>query len=52
MDFDKYQSKVYNNLWLEEEKLVIKMPVSADRVDTDLKIEEFDLTRYTYLLHY
>jgi len=52
MDFDKYEGVVYNNLWLDEEKIVVKMPVMEQPSCIDLKIEGFDLQRYTYLLHY
>lgn len=55
IDFDKYEKIIYNNLYLDEFKIVIKMPcVSAKKkVDQNIiKIEKFDLGKYDYLLSY
>ena len=55
VDFDKKKKTFYNNLYLEEEKLVIKMPlINSEKLDEkvkrEVKVEKFDLTKYTYLL--
>jgi hypothetical protein len=55
MDFDKDRKIFYNNLYLDEFKIVIKMPCVCPVKDIDqnlIKIEKFDLVKYTYLLSY
>jgi len=54
LDWDKYSKKFYNNIYLEEFKLVIKMPLihMEDNKEEDIKIKKFDLSKYTYLLSY
>ena len=47
----------YDNIWLDEQKIVIKMPLTGKSYsekypDLDFKIEEFNLANYTYLLAY
>ena len=55
LDFDKDSKIFYNNIYLEDLKFVIKMPLAVLRKDQnirELKIEKFDLCKYTYLLAY
>jgi hypothetical protein len=55
LDFDKNTKIFYNNIYLEELKIVIKMPLASLQKDPnsrDIKIEKFDLCKYTYLLAY
>ncbi|MEJ2294206.1 MAG: hypothetical protein P8Y23_05500 [Candidatus Lokiarchaeota archaeon] len=53
IDWDKYKNRFYNNLYLEDFKFVVKMPlIQNERVDLDIKIKKFDLTEYTYLVSY
>ncbi len=53
IDWDKYKNRFYNNLYLEDFKFVIKMPlIQNEELDLDIKIKKFDLTEYTYLLSY
>ena len=55
LDFDKNSKIFYNNIYLEDLKIVIKMPLASLRKDQnsrDIKIEKFDLCKYTYLLAY
>ena len=53
IDWDKYKNRFYNNLYLEDFKIVIKMPLILEKkLDMDIKIKKFDLTKYTYLLSY
>jgi len=53
LDWDKYKNQFYNNLYLDEYKLVIKMPLLSEKKNKgQLKIKKFNLTRYTYLVSY
>lgn len=53
IDWDKYKNRFYNNLYLEDCKFVIKMPlISNELFNLDIKIKKFDLTEYTYLISY
>ena len=53
LDFDKNKHVFYNNLYIDEYKLVVKTPINKrEKHEFNTKIEEFDLTKYTYLTHY
>ncbi|MFX0011537.1 MAG: hypothetical protein ACFE9R_14585 [Candidatus Hermodarchaeota archaeon] len=54
LDWCKYKNTFYNNLYLEEYDLVIKMPLIPKTDDSrdKFKLKKFDLTKYTYLLSY
>lgn len=53
LDWDKYENCFYNNLYLEEYKIVIKIPLIIDKpITDDLKIKKFNLAKYTYLVSY
>ena len=56
MDFDKDNNIFYNNIYLDEYKIVVKMPLSkkksSQEVKEDITIEKFDITKYVYLLAY
>ena len=53
IDWDKYKNRFYNNLYLEDCKFVVKMPlIQNEQVDLEIKIKKFDLTEYTYLISY
>lgn len=52
LDFDKDEIIFYNNLYIDEFKLVVKIPLSSPKSEIsreNIKIEKFDLARYTYL---
>ncbi len=51
IDFDSKVSIVYDNLYLNDEKIVIKIPLNK-KVKKKVKIDVFDLTKYTYLVSY
>jgi hypothetical protein len=53
IDWDKCRNMFYNNIYLENCKVVIKMPL-IPRKDSegDIKIKKFDLGKYTYLCSY
>ena len=53
IDWDKFENLFYNNLYLENYKIVIKIPlISQKGSENDIKIKKFDLTKYTYLVSY
>jgi hypothetical protein len=54
IDWNKFKNCFYNNLYLEDYKIVVKMPlIPQDESEKDIvKIKRFDLTRYTYLVSY
>lgn len=53
IDFDKYENIFYNNLYLDDDRIVIKMPlISKKSFQEDVKVEKFDLAKYTFLLTY
>ena len=47
------KEQVYNNLYLEDYKLVIKIPlIGKDRDESDIEAENFDLASYTIFIPY
>jgi len=55
IDFEKKQKVFYNNLYLNEEKIVIKIPLHLSNNNDNgngIKLDKFDLTKYTYLMSY
>ncbi len=53
IDFDKIEKVLYNNLYMKDLKLVVKIPLNPkDDPIKKIKIEKFDLTKYCYLLAY
>jgi hypothetical protein len=53
IDWDKFKNKFYNNIYLENYKIVIKMPLIPRKdSEEDIKIKKFDLEKYTYLCSY
>jgi len=51
LDFDKTEKIFYSNLYIDGYKLVVKTPIANDEEQkNNIKIEEFDLTKYTYLV--
>jgi len=53
IDWDKFENCFYNNIYLEDYKIVIKMPlITSKKYKQDIKIKRFDLTKYTYLVSY
>jgi len=53
IDWDKCRNIFYNNIYLDNWKIVIKMPLIPDDVsEGDIKIKKFDLEKYTYLCGY
>ncbi len=53
IDWDKYKNIFYNNIFLENQKIVIKMPlILTEDSEDDVKIKKFDLEKYTFLINY
>jgi hypothetical protein len=53
LDWDKFENKFYNNLYLDEYKIVVKIPlIKSDNIEEDIKIKKFDLEKYTFLVSY
>lgn len=62
IDFDKKNRIFYHNVYLEDLKLVIKIPLCREtyhiiytedsKNPKKIKLRPFDLTRYTYLTAY
>ena len=53
LDFDKNKNVFYDNMYLDDYKIVVKVPlVEKQKAEKDMKINRFDLTKYTFLLSY
>jgi len=53
LDWDKYKNRFYNNIYLDDYKIVIKIPlIHTEKSQDDIKIKRFDLENYTFLLSY
>jgi hypothetical protein len=53
LDFDKYKEIFYDNMYLDDYKIVVKLPLTEkQKAGKDIKINKFDLTKYTFLLSY
>ncbi|MFX1418125.1 MAG: hypothetical protein ACFE9N_04300 [Promethearchaeota archaeon] len=53
IDWDKFENIFYNNFYLENYKIVIKMPLlPKNKREEDIKIKKFNLEKYTFLISY
>ena len=53
LDWDKFKNRFYNNIYLDDYKIVIKIPlIHTEKSQDDIKIKRFDLERCTFLLSY
>ncbi len=53
IDMDKHKNVFYNNIYLESQKIVIKMPlIPTEDSDNKIKIKKFDLEKYIFLVNY
>lgn len=53
IDWDKFENVFYNNLYLENYKIVVKMPlVPRKEPKNEIKIKKFNLEKYTFLISY
>ena len=54
IDFDNAEQIFYCNMYSNDDKFVIKIPISeirSKKKKNEIKIENFDLTKYTFLLN-
>ena len=50
IDFDKINKKIYDNYFLDEFKIVLKVPIVLDgNQDAEIKIDNFNIAKYSYL---
>lgn len=56
IDFDKQENQFFDNLYVEEYKTVIKLPLIRGKYKKSqmpqLRIEKFNLPKYTFLTSY
>ena len=53
IDWDKFKKVFYNNIYLENYKMVIKMPLHLrEELEDEIKIKKFNLEKYTFLISY
>ena len=53
LDFDRNSKIFYVSYYFEEARMLLKEPLIIKRdLERDLKIDEFNLTKYTYLIHF
>ena len=53
LDFDKDGNMFYDNLYLKEHDYVVKIPLlSHKKLWKKIRLEKFNLAKYTYLLDY
>jgi hypothetical protein len=53
LDWDRLKNVFYNNVYLEAQKIVIKMPlIPIEDSEDDFKIKKFDLCKYIFLINY
>ena len=60
IDFNNEKKKFYDNFYISDEELVVKIPILSNTQnrnieknrDERIKIERFDLSKYTYLTAY
>ena len=52
IDFDRNNKIFYVSYYLDEYKIVLKIPMVLDRIqDVDIKIDNFNIGKYIYLTH-
>ena len=57
IDYDREKCLFYDNVYLDDEKLVIKQPIVCKRSMRDeiykgVRLEKFNLAKYTFLTSY
>ena len=53
IDWDKFENIFYNNLYLENYKIVVKIPLIPKREPkNEIKLKRFNLEKYTFLISY
>ena len=55
LDYDKYENVFYDNLYIDDYKLVVKTPIVKGTIKPEMPdvnsiiVEQFELTKYVYL---
>ncbi len=53
IDFDKEGKTFYDNVYIDDYKIVVKMPLLKSRKDSkEIQIKKFTLENYTFLFSY
>jgi len=53
IDFDKEGNTFYDNVYLDEYKIVVKMPLlKSKKENKEIQIRKFTLENYTFLFSY
>ncbi len=53
IDWDKFENVFYNNFYLDNYKIVIKIPLlPKEELKDEIKIKKFNLEKYTFLISY
>ena len=53
LDWDKFKNVFYNNVYLKNCKMVIKMPLHLrEGLEDKIKIKKFKLEKYIFLISY
>lgn len=53
INFDKNMNIFYDNIWLDDQKVVIKIPLMEKRdLNNNIEVEEFNLANKVFLLAY
>ena len=53
IDFNKNDNTFYNNLYIKDLDFVVKIPMRFRKKGQEkIKLEKFDLAKYTYLIDY
>jgi len=53
IDWDKFKNVFYNNFYLENYKIVVKVPLFPKPDSKEnIKIKKFNLEKYTFLISY
>ena len=53
IDWDKFENIFYNNFYLDNYKIVIKIPLlPKEETEDEIKVKKFNLEKYTFLISY
>ena len=55
IDYDQIEQIFYDNIYFEKSDVVLKIPLLSlikQISNDDIKIEKFDLSKYTYLIYH
>jgi len=53
LDWDKFKNVFYNNIYMKNCKMVIKMPLPLRKgLEDKIKIKKFKLEKYIFLISY